>query len=40
MKSASMQEPDVLVYVVSYSRKESDCSVSLQLHIFMGVHYR
>lgn len=40
MKSASMQEPDVPVYVVSYSKKESGCSLSVQLHIFMGVRYR
>lgn len=40
MKPASIQEPDIPVYAVSHSRKESDCSISLQLHIFMGVHYR
>lgn len=40
MKTASIQELDILVYIVSYSRKDSDCSISLQLHIFMVVHYR
>lgn len=40
MKSASMQEPENLAYVVSCSRKQSDSSVSLQLHTFLGVNNR
>lgn len=40
MKIASFWDPDVLIYTVLYSRKQSDCNVSIQLHVFIGVHYR
>lgn len=40
MKSASMHEPEIPAYVASGSRKESDCSISLQLHTYLGVNNR
>lgn len=40
LKSASMQEPQILAYAVSPVLEESDSSVSLQLHTFLWVNNR